>query len=99
MQSQCGIVIIDLEKDRVALGFERAKVMFCVWVAGVAKVVVDFDRLDDARDDFGSERSDAYRHDRMALAEILSQLVVESSNAVGLCGFNLGRHGRLRIDW
>jgi len=98
MQSQRAIEIIDLEKDRVALDLERAKVMFFVWIVGVAKVIVDFDRLDDARDGFGSERSDAYRHDRMALAEILSQLVVESSNAVGLCGFDLGRHGRLRCD-
>jgi hypothetical protein len=38
----------------------------------VAKVVVDFDRLHDARDCFGPERSNAYRHDRMAVAEILS---------------------------
>jgi hypothetical protein len=73
--------------------------MFFVWIVGVAKVVVDFDCLDDARDCFGTERSNAYRHDRMALAEILSQLVVESSNAVGLCGFDLGRHGRLRCGW
>jgi hypothetical protein len=85
MHRQSGIVIIDLEKDRVALDLERAKVMFFVWIIGAAKVVVDFDRLDDARDCFGAERNDAYRHDRMALAEILSQLVVESSNAVGLC--------------
>ena len=66
MHCQCGIVIIDLEKDGVAFGFKRAKVMFFVWIVGVAKVVVDFDGLDDARDDFGSERNDAYRHDRIA---------------------------------
>ena len=98
MHCQCGIVIIDLEKDRVAVGFERAKVMFFVWIVGVAKVVVDFDGLDDARDCFGAERSDARRHDRMTLAEILSQLVVERANAVGLRGFDLGRHGRLHCD-
>jgi len=40
---QRGIVIIDLEKDCVAIGFERAKVMFFVWIVGMAKVVVDFD--------------------------------------------------------
>ena len=46
------LIQIDLEKDRVALGFERAKVMFFVWIVGVAKVVEDFDGLDDARDGF-----------------------------------------------
>jgi hypothetical protein len=43
MHGQRGIIIIDLEKDRAAIGFERAKVMFFVWVVGVAKVVVHFD--------------------------------------------------------
>ena len=72
MHGQRGVEIIDLEKDRVAIGFERAKVMFFVWIVGMAKVVVDFDGLDDVRDCFGSERSNACRHDRMPLAEILS---------------------------
>src|SRR5271163_4610227 len=78
------IEIIDLEKDRVAIDLERTKVVFSMWIVGVAKVVIDFDGLDDARDCFGSQRSNAYRHDRMALAEILSQLVVERANVVGL---------------
>ena len=34
------------------LGFERAKVVFFVWIVLVAKVVKDFDGLDDARDRF-----------------------------------------------
>jgi hypothetical protein len=72
MQSQRAIKIVDLEKDRVALDLERAKVMFFVWIVGVAKLVVDFDGFDDARYGVGSERSDTYRHDRMALAEIPS---------------------------
>ena len=93
-----GVVIIDLEKDRLAIDLERAKVMFFVWIVSVAKVVVDFDRLDDARDRFRAKRSNARRHHRMTLAEILSQLVVERANAVRLCGFRLGRHGRLHCD-
>jgi hypothetical protein len=56
MHRQCGIVIIDLEKDRVAVDLERAKVMSFVGVVGVAKVVIDFDGLEDARDCFGTER-------------------------------------------
>ena len=47
MPCHCGIVIIDLEKDGVALGFKRTKVMFSVWVVGVAKVVIDFDGFDE----------------------------------------------------
>ena len=91
-------VVIDLEKDGVALGFERAKVMFFIWIVGVAKVVINFDGLDDARDRFRAERSNARRHHRMTLAEILSQGIVERANAVRLRGFGLGRHGRLHCD-
>jgi hypothetical protein len=43
-------------------------------------------------------RRETDRRDRMALAEILSQLVVERANAVRLRGFGLGRHGRLHCD-
>ena len=47
---------------------------------------------------FRAKRSNAYRHHRMTLAEILSQLVVERANAGGLGGFDLSRHGRLHCD-
>jgi hypothetical protein len=53
----------------------------------VAKVVIDFNGLHDARHCFAAKRSNARRHDRMTLAEILSQLVVECANAGGLSGF------------
>ena len=43
------IKIIDLEKDRVAFGLERAKVMLFVGVVRVTKVVETGDGLDDAR--------------------------------------------------
>jgi hypothetical protein len=43
MHGERRIIIINLKKDCVAMGVERAKVMFFVWIAGVAKVVVDFD--------------------------------------------------------
>jgi hypothetical protein len=36
---QVSIKIIDLEKDRVAFGFERAKVVLLVRVVGMTKVV------------------------------------------------------------
>ncbi len=99
MIRQILVEIIDLEKYRAAIDLERAKVMLFVWIVGMAKVVIDFDGPDDARDCFGAERSNAYRHDRMAMTEILSQLVVESSNAVGLRGSGLGRQVCLRWDW
>ena len=63
--------------------------MFFVWVVGVAKVVIDFDGLDDARHCFRAKRGNARRHHRMTLVEILSQLVVERANAVRLGGFGL----------
>jgi len=63
MHRQGGIKIIDFEKDRVAVGFERAKVVFFVRVVGAAKVVVNFDGLDDAGDRFGAKRPSARRHD------------------------------------
>ena len=93
------VEIIDLENYCLAINLERAKVMFFMWIVGMAKVVIDFDGLDDARDCFGAERSGGPGHDRMTLAEILSQLVVERANAVGLSGFGLGRHVCLRWDW
>jgi hypothetical protein len=49
------IVIIDLEKYRVAVDLERAKVMFLVWVVGVAEIVIDRNSFDDASDGFGAE--------------------------------------------
>jgi hypothetical protein len=41
------IVVVDLEKDHVAVSFERAKVVLFMWVVGVTKVVEDGDGLDD----------------------------------------------------
>jgi hypothetical protein len=65
----------------------------------MAKVVVDIDGLDYARDCFGSERSNAWRHESITVAEVLPQLVIEISNAVGLRGFGLGRHDRHQCGW
>jgi hypothetical protein len=48
---------------------------FFVRIVLVAKVVIDFDGFDDARDHFAAKRSNAHRHHRMTLAEILSQHV------------------------
>jgi hypothetical protein len=54
MHGQRGIEIIDLEKDRVSIGFERAKVMLFVRVVGMAKAVVYFDGADDTGYRFGT---------------------------------------------
>ena len=43
------LIQIDLEKDFVPVGIERAKVVLFVRVVGVTKVVVDLDGLDDPR--------------------------------------------------
>lgn len=42
------IEIIDFEHDPVAVGIEGTKVVFFMWIVGVAKVVVHRNRLDDA---------------------------------------------------
>jgi hypothetical protein len=44
------VEIIDLEKDHLAVGFERAKVVLFIPVVGVAKIVVHRDGLDDSGD-------------------------------------------------
>jgi len=93
------VVVVDLEKDRAAVDLERAKVVFFVWIVGVAKVVVDFDCFHDARDRFAAEGGYARRHEGTTVAEIVPQLVVEGSNLFGLGGFGLGRHGRLQCGW
>jgi hypothetical protein len=45
------IVIVDLEKDVVAVDFERAKVVLFVRIVGVAEIVEHGDRLYEARND------------------------------------------------
>ena len=73
------IIVIDFEKDQVAVGFERAEVVFSVRVIGVAEVVVDFDGRDDARDCFGAEGGNASPsgpRDRL----VLPQFIVERAN-------------------
>jgi hypothetical protein len=44
------VKIVDLEKDRMTVGFKRAKVVFLMRVVGMAKVVKDFDCPDNAGD-------------------------------------------------
>jgi hypothetical protein len=44
------LIQVDLEKDRLPLGFEGAKVVFFVWIVGVTEVIVDGYRLNDAFD-------------------------------------------------
>ena len=48
MVGQVLVVIIDLEKDRLSVGFERPKIMLFVWVIGVTKIVIHRDGFDDA---------------------------------------------------
>jgi hypothetical protein len=48
--------IIDLEKYCVTVDLERTKVIFLVWVVGVAEVIVDGNCLHNACDCFGARR-------------------------------------------
>ncbi len=50
MSGQRLIKIIDFKKDCLSVGFERAKIVFAIWVVGLAEIVVDRDGLDDSGD-------------------------------------------------
>jgi hypothetical protein len=65
----------------VAIDSERAKVMFFMWIIAAAKVIVDFDGLDDAHDCFGTEGGHAWRHNGVTITEVVPQFVVECTNA------------------
>ena len=77
------VEIIDLEKDHLAVGFERAKVVFFIRVVGMTKIVIRGDCVDDSGDSFGAEGGDACGHDGMAVGQVAAQLVIERANAVG----------------
>src|ERR1035437_7067004 len=83
MVRQGRIEIIDLEKDRLAVGLERPKIMFFVWIIGVAKIVIHRDGFDDAVDSLLAKRSDAGRDDGEAAEQVLAQVIVERANAFG----------------
>ena len=85
------IEIIDLEKDRVPVDFERAKIVFFVWVVGVAEIVVDRDSFDDARNSFGAEGGDTGGDEGRTDREVLAQFVVKRAN-----GLWIGRHCSLQ---
>ena len=83
MVRQVLVEVVDLEKDRLSVGFERPKIMFFVWVIGVAKIVIHRDGFDDALDSLLAKRSDAWRDDGEAAEQVLTQLIVEGANAFG----------------
>jgi len=57
------VEIIDLEKDRVAFGFEGAKVVLFVRVVLMKKIVVDCDGLHDSCNCLIAEGGDPNRDD------------------------------------
>ena len=70
------VVIVDLEKDGVTIGFERAKVVLLMWIVGVAEIVKYGDRFDDARDHFAAEGGDTTSYHCCTFTEVLPQLIV-----------------------
>ncbi len=70
---------IDLEKDRLAIDLKRPKVVFLVWVIGVAETVVDGDRFDDASDSISAEGGNTGGNEGRADCEVLAQLVALSA--------------------
>src|SRR5262249_41944395 len=78
------VVVIDLEKDPMAIRIERAKVVLFAWIVGVAKVVEHRDGFDDAGDGFGAEGGNARGHHRHALGKVLTQFIVQRADARSL---------------
>jgi hypothetical protein len=99
MMRHGGIELIDLEKDRLAIGFEGPKVMFLVRIVGVAEIVVDGDCLDDAGNSLGAKGGDAASHHGCAFTEVLTQVVVECANAIGLSRLSLSGHCGFHGGW
>src|ERR1700687_1411337 len=92
MVGEALVEIIDLEKDHLAFGFERTKIVFFMRIVGATEIVVHGDCFDDASDSFGAECGDTVRHHSSAFVEVMTQSVVEGANPVGLSG----RHGNSR---
>src|SRR5262249_17029404 len=78
------VVVIDLEKDPMAIRIERAKVVLFARIVGVAKVVEHRDGFDDAGDGFGAEGGNARGHRRHALGKVLTQFIVQRADARSL---------------
>ena len=76
VRPQIVIEIVDFKKDRVTIGFERAKVMFFVWVVGMTEIIEHRDSLDDPVDCFWAKRSNARRHYGDAGSQMLTQVVI-----------------------
>jgi hypothetical protein len=55
------VVVVDLEKDCVAINVERAKVVLFVWIVGITEIVVNGDGLENPRDDLITESGNARR--------------------------------------
>ena len=56
------VVIIDLEENPFTFGFEDPEVVLLMRVVGMAEIVIDGDRFDDAAHRFNAERRNAGRY-------------------------------------
>src|SRR5215211_2099552 len=80
---QAPVIVVDLEKDRVALDLERAKVVLFVRIACMAKVVEDCDCPDASLDGIEAESCHSRRYDCEPAEQVLAQSIVERTNALG----------------
>jgi hypothetical protein len=74
------VVIIDLEKDDLAVSFECAEVVFAVWVVGVTEAIIDSDCFHDVVDGFSAKGGDARGDDGVGADQMLPQVVLELSS-------------------
>jgi hypothetical protein len=89
MMGEGPIKIVDLEKDRFAFDFERPEIVFFVRVIGVTEVVERGDRLDNPVDGVLAEGGYAQSDDGTAANQMLTQIIVEGTNPLGLLGHGI----------
>jgi hypothetical protein len=83
MVGQGLVEIIDLEKDHLAIDFQRAEIVLFIRIVGVTKIIVDRDSLDDSGNRFGPKSGDACSDDSMAIGEVAAQFIIKRANAFG----------------
>ena len=79
------IVVVNFEKDCVAVSREGTEVMLFIWIVGVTEIVIEGDGLNDTRDRFDTKGSDPRRHDHRAMREVLTQRVIQPANLIRSC--------------
>ena len=84
MESERAVVIVDLEKDQLAVYFKRSKIMFTVRIVLLTEIVVRCDGFYDSLDGRCAECGNAWRQEsELAVArQMAPQVVVERADGL-----------------